>query len=82
MKLIVLMSTYNGERYLAEQLDSIVNQTYRDWTLYIRDDGSKDATREILRAYAKRDPRINYLEAASQQNLGVKKSFFSLLATA
>lgn len=81
-KVAILMSTYNGERYLAEQLDSIVNQTYRDWTLYIRDDGSKDATREILRAYAKRDPQINYLEAASQQNLGVKKSFFSLLATA
>ena len=42
MKVTILMSTYNGENFLAEQIESIQQQTYTDWTLLIRDDGSKD----------------------------------------
>lgn len=38
----VLMATYNGDKYLSEQIDSIFSQTYGDWTLYIQDDGSND----------------------------------------
>lgn len=45
----ILMSTYNGERYIKEQLNSIVNQTYKNWHLYIRDDGSTDDTLKILK---------------------------------
>ena len=41
MKVTILMSTYNGENFLAEQIESIQQQTYTDWTLLIRDDGSK-----------------------------------------
>lgn len=37
----ICMATYNGEKYIAEQIDSIVKQTYTDWLLFIRDDGSK-----------------------------------------
>ena len=48
MKVTILMSTYNGERFLAEQIESIRQQTYTDWRLLIRDDGSKDRTREII----------------------------------
>ena len=44
----VLMSTYNGAAFLKEQLDSILNQTYSDFVLYIRDDNSTDDTFEIL----------------------------------
>ena len=47
----ILMSTYNGEQFLDEQIKSIINQTYQDWHLYIRDDGSSDNTVEILRKY-------------------------------
>ena len=44
----ILMATYNGEKYLREQIDSILCQTNKDWTLYIQDDGSQDTTLEII----------------------------------
>lgn len=47
----VLMSTYNGEKYIKEQLDSIFNQKEVYVTLYVRDDGSTDNTLEIIKAY-------------------------------
>ena len=50
----VLMSTYNGQTYLEQQLDSIQNQDYKNWTLYVNDDGSKDATLDILKRYQKK----------------------------
>lgn len=75
----ILLSTYNGKLYLEEQLDSIINQTFKNWNLYIRDDGSSDGTQEIIKKYVKIDSRIIYLEKESKENLGVKKSFFSLL---
>lgn len=52
----VLMASYNGERYIAEQLDSILGQTYKDITCYIHDDGSKDNTVKIIEEYAKKYP--------------------------
>lgn len=48
----ILMCTYNGERFLAQQLDSIARQTYPNWNVLISDDGSTDMTLEILRQYA------------------------------
>ena len=54
----VLMSVYNGERYLAEAMDSIIGQTFRDFELIVIDDGSKDSSPAMLRDYAKRDPRV------------------------
>ena len=42
-KIVILLSTYNGEDYLAEQLDSLLKQTYSDFILIIRDDGSTDS---------------------------------------
>jgi glycosyltransferase involved in cell wall biosynthesis len=50
----ILMCTYNGEDFLEEQLDSIERQDYQNWTLYVNDDGSKDATLDILKAYQKK----------------------------
>ena len=47
----ILMSTYNGERYLREQIDSLLSQTNKDWILYIRDDGSTDGTVLIAVSY-------------------------------
>jgi glycosyltransferase involved in cell wall biosynthesis len=50
----ILMCTYNGEQFLEEQLDSIENQDFKRWTLYVNDDGSKDKTLDILKAYQKK----------------------------
>lgn len=51
---VILMSTYNGQRYLAEQLDSICAQTHKNWKLWVSDDGSSDNTCQILSDYQKR----------------------------
>ena len=48
MKVNILLSTYNGEQYLKEQVKSIQDQTYQDWQLLIRDDGSTDGTVKII----------------------------------
>ena len=50
MRVNILMSTYNGETFLAEQIESIRRQTFTDWRLLIRDDGSTDETRSIIKA--------------------------------
>lgn len=75
----ILMSTYNGEKYLNDQIDSIMNQSYSDWHLYIRDDGSTDNTPSIIRMYEKKDARITFLNKNNIQNVGVTKSFLTLL---
>lgn len=72
----ILMSTYNGERYLREQLDSILNQTYPSIELFIRDDGSLDGTLDILKEYAKTYENVQYEEGS---NLGPIQSFLELL---
>jgi glycosyltransferase involved in cell wall biosynthesis len=48
------MCTYNGENFLEEQLDSIQNQDYKNWILYVNDDGSRDKTLDILKQYQKK----------------------------
>ena len=50
-RIAILMATYNGEKYLREQIDSIISQTCQDWHLYIHDDGSKDSTIAIIKDY-------------------------------
>ncbi len=75
-KVAVLLSTYNGEKYLKEQIDSILNQTYKNIELIIRDDGSKDNTISILKEYEKKHNNIRLVQG---ENLGFLKSFFELL---
>ena len=57
-KVAILMSTYNGERYLTEQVDSLLSQTYENIEIYIRDDGSKDGTVEIIKKYQEKNTNI------------------------
>lgn len=78
-KIAVLMSTYNGERYLEEQIQSILDQSYHNWTLYIRDDGSTDRTEEIIRKYARQSDQVVYFNEGKVKNLGVVRSFMDLL---
>ena len=47
-RLAILLATYNGEKYLEEQLDSLLAQTNKEWTTYIHDDGSTDKTELII----------------------------------
>lgn len=75
----ILMSTYNGEAYLREQIDSILNQTFSAWHLLIRDDGSTDGTLAILGEYAERFPDKVRIIADGLHNLGPMRSFERLL---
>lgn len=75
-KVQILMSTYNGEEFIREQLDSILGQSYPDVDILIRDDGSSDDTFVILKEYEERHPNIRVYQG---KNLGVNKSFFDLL---
>lgn len=77
-QLAILMATYNGEKYIAEQLDSLLNQTVSDFTVYIHDDGSTDNTVEIIKQYQKKYPdRFQCLEYPPSG--GAKNNFLSLL---
>ena len=68
----VLLATYNGEKYIKEQIESILSQTYKNIKLIISDDCSSDKTVEILKEYEKKDNRIElYIQ---KQNLGVVKN--------
>lgn len=58
----IAMTTYNGERFLREQIDSILNQTYTDFELIICDDVSSDSTVDILNKYAQKDSRIHIIQ--------------------
>lgn len=76
---VVLLSTYNGEKFLAEQLDSILAQTGVDVLVSARDDGSSDRSREILRQYQSRHPGRIFLPELPPGNLGPVASFAVLL---
>jgi len=79
MKVNILMSTYNGQQFLSEQIRSIKEQSYTDWTLFIRDDGSSDNTKEILKDFERQDSRIHLIDSDKSDNLGVIKSFHKLV---
>ena len=76
-KVDILLATYNGARFLKEQLDSILNQTHTEFRLIISDDKSTDKTRAIIEEYAAKDSRIEYY--FQKKNLGVIKNFEFLL---
>ena len=71
-KVSVLMSVYNGSRYLQKSLESILNQTFTDFEFIIIDDGSTDNTWEILTKYADQDQRIKLFK--NEENIGLTKS--------
>ena len=75
-KVAIIMSTYNGEPFIRQQLDSILNQTYKNIELVVRDDGSKDKTVEIIKEYQEKYENIKFFQG---ENLGFVKSFFELL---
>lgn len=76
-KVDILLATYNGEKYLQEQIESILDQTYTDFRLLISDDYSNDKTVEIIKELAKKDDRI--VTFFQKENLGVVKNFEFLM---
>jgi len=80
MHVQILLSTFNGEKYIAEQLDSILTQSYKSISVLIRDDGSQDGTLKIIEQYILRHP--NQVKLLKGDNIGVVKSFLALLEQA
>ncbi|MGV2805683.1 glycosyltransferase, partial [Clostridium perfringens] len=76
----VLLSAYNGEQYISEQIQSILNQTYPSISILIRDDGSTDQTVEVLEQLIKIHP--DQIKLIKGRNVGVVSSFFELLRAA
>lgn len=81
VKIAVLLSTYNGERYIEELLDSLLHQEFENWDLWIRDDGSHDNTVPLIRKFKARlenSDRRNRIFFIQGENIGVTSSFFTL----
>lgn len=75
----VVMSAYNGEKYLREQIDSILTQQGVAVKLFIRDDGSQDGTAAIIDEYAAAHPNVVFWNKADIKNIGITDSFLTLL---
>lgn len=78
----ILMATYNGARFLKEQIESILGQTDPDWHLIIRDDGSQDGTVDLIRAYEKKRPGQITLLCGEKPSGSAQNNFFELMKLA
>jgi len=85
-KISVIISVYNGAKFLSHSIESVINQDFTDWELLIIDDGSTDNTKEIVDGYVKKDKRLKYFYEensggpAKPKNLGFSKSSGSYIA--
>ena len=76
-KLSIIMPVYNTEKYLPRSIQSIINQTFKDWELILVNDGSKDNSLEVCKEYEKKDTRIKVIDkenggAGSARNAGLE----------
>lgn len=76
-RVAILLATYNGEKYIEEQLKSLKEQTFESYTVFISDDGSSDRTPEILRDCAKEDSRFIFIDG--KRKGGVVNNFCYLI---
>lgn len=76
---VILMATYNGAECLREQLDSFARQSHRNWSLLVGDDGSRDATREILATFAAEGHRVQVIDGPGR---GAAANFMALVRAA
>jgi len=76
---LILLSTFNGQKYIRDQLDSIVKQSYKNWRLIIRDDCSTDNTVSILNEYVSEFDNIELMTDTYTENLNVCSSYFELV---
>jgi hypothetical protein len=78
----ILLSTFNGAKYLGDQLSSFTAQTHKDWRLYWRDDGSSDDSAAVMEAFASGAGQGRCLRLDGSGHLGAAASFLALLAMA
>lgn len=78
-RVAILLSTYNGGRFLAQQLDSLLTQDYENFLIVARDDGSGDGTRQLLAAFAQQHGAMMHVVEDGRGNLGPAASFSALL---
>jgi hypothetical protein len=78
----ILLSTFNGAQYLTEQLASFNAQTYPDWLLYWRDDGSSDATIQLMDGFRQRQEADRCISHRTDERMRATGSFLLLLHTA
>lgn len=76
----ILLSTFNGELYLGELIESLLTQTQKDWRLLVRDDGSSDSTLKIINDYTIRFPAKIIVLEGNGERLGACHSFAALLS--
>ncbi len=74
----IMLAAYNGEKFIAEQIESILRQSYQNWILFIRDDGSSDLTVEIVEDYCKKFPQRMVLVRESSEKHGSNANFAAL----
>lgn len=78
-RIAILLGVYNGGKYLAEQLDSLLAQTNDDWTIYIRDDGSSDNSVDLISNYHNKYQDLISVINDDRGNLKSRDNFFQLL---
>lgn len=76
----VVLCTYNGEKYIREQIDSILNQEYLPKEIIIQDDGSTDGTLSVIQEYAEKEPIIKILK--NNRGRGINSNFFDAMSKA
>jgi teichuronic acid biosynthesis glycosyltransferase TuaG len=81
----IIMPAYNAEKYIAEAIRSVLDQTYQRWELIVIDDGSTDATADVIHGFASSDSRVRYIfqhnrKLANARNAGIKQSRGELVA--
>ncbi|WP_334100850.1 glycosyltransferase family 2 protein [Anaerotignum faecicola] len=77
--ILILMATYNGEKYIAAQIESLLKQSYQDFTIYINDDCSTDRTFAILQEYQKRYPEKIFISENEQNSGNAKHNFIKMM---
>lgn len=77
-KIAILLATYNGAKYIEQQLQSLLEQTNQEWTVYIHDDGSQDGTVDIITSYAQKYPE-HFVKVEGQATGSAKTNFFYLM---
>jgi rhamnosyltransferase len=81
LRIVILLGTYNGARFIVDQIKSIQGQSIRNWSLLIRDDGSDDETLDLIADMAKQDERIRSIKNGHER-LGIVGNFGELLRIA
>jgi glycosyltransferase involved in cell wall biosynthesis len=79
IRLAIILPTYNGANYLAEQLNSLAAQTSKNFVIVIRDDGSTDNTLDVIQSFQIKFPQLIHFVTSAENNLGASGSFSYLM---